>query len=124
VRLLIDANLSPRVVATLRSAGHDVAHVFEIGLGDAADETILAHAGSDQRVIVSSDTDFGALLARRERATPSFVLLRHVNDLSPDAQAELLVAGLPGVESELNDGAVVSFARGRVRTRRLPFGRT
>jgi len=31
-------------------------------------------------VIVSSDTDFGALLARHDRATPSFVLLRHVND--------------------------------------------
>jgi predicted nuclease of predicted toxin-antitoxin system len=73
------------------------------------------------RVIVSSDTDSGALLARRDRSMPSFVLLRHFNDLTPDEQADLLIRGLPGVEDELRAGAVVSFARGRVRARRLPF---
>lgn len=122
MRLLIDANLSPRVADALRDGGHDVVHVFDIGLADASDEAILARAESERRVIVSSDTNFGALLARHDRATPSFVLLRHVNDLTPDQQAALLVAGLPGVEGELQEGAVVSFARGRVRSRRLPFG--
>jgi predicted nuclease of predicted toxin-antitoxin system len=123
VRLLIDANLSPRVATALADAGHDVVHVFEIGLADASDQSILARAESEGRVIVSSDSDFGALLSRHHRATPSFVLLRHVNDLTPSEQATLLIAGLANVESELQEGAVVSFARGRVRTRRLPFDR-
>ncbi len=97
--------------------------MFETSLADASDESILARAESDERTVVSSDSDFGDLLARHDRATPSFVLLRHVNDLSPDEQAALLIAGLPRVNAELQEGAVVSFARGRVRTRRLPFDR-
>lgn len=74
-------------------------------------------------MIVSSDSDFGALLARQERVAPSLVLLRHSNALTPDQQADMLVAGLPTVEDELDAGAVVTFARRRVRVRRLPFTR-
>jgi predicted nuclease of predicted toxin-antitoxin system len=123
VKLLVDANLSPRVVSALNAAGHDVVHVFDVGLGSATDRVILLWAESRSRTIVSSDSDFGALLARHDRARPSFVLLRHLNDLSVDEQITLLVAGLPAVEQELDAGAVVTFARGRVRSRRLPFGR-
>jgi len=32
MRLLVDENLSPRVARLLREAGHDAAHVVEIGL--------------------------------------------------------------------------------------------
>jgi hypothetical protein len=32
---------------------------------------------------------------------PSFVLLRHLNDLTPDEQAELLIRSPSGVEDEL-----------------------
>jgi hypothetical protein len=53
---------------------------------------------------VSSDTDFGALLARSQSSEPSFVLLRHVNDLGVDDQALLLVAVLPTVAGELERG--------------------
>lgn len=71
--------------------------MFNIGLTSASDAVTLAHADHDQRVIVSSDSDFGALLARHERVTPSLVLLRHSNDLTADQQADMLVAGLPTV---------------------------
>ena len=73
---------------------------------------------------MSSDSDFSAVLARYGRSEPSFVLLRHANDLGVDEHAELLVIGLPAVEAELVAGAVVTFARGRVRSRRLPFRTT
>lgn len=122
MRLLIDANLAPRVVAALTDAGHDAIHVFDIGLGTASDSEILERAAADERAIVSSDSDFGTLLARHNRSTPSVVLLRHSNDLSVDEQATLLVASLPLVEDELRRGAVVTLARGRIRTRQLPFG--
>jgi uncharacterized protein with PIN domain len=55
LRFLVDANLSPRVVARLRLEGHDVVHVGEVGLLTADDETILAHASRDERAIVSAD---------------------------------------------------------------------
>ena len=122
MRLLVDANLSPRVAELLNEAGHDVRHVLEIGLGSASDAAILASADADGRVVVSSDSDFGALLARQVRASPSFVLIRHMNQLTPEAQAPLLIAAISQAEAELEGGAVVTIARGHVRVRTLPFG--
>ncbi len=121
MRLLIDANLSPRVAALLRAAGHDTRHVVDVGLGTASDADILAWAADHDHVVVSSDSDFSALLARHRRANPSFVLLRHLNELTPDRQAALLLANLPGLAADLAAGAVVTFSRDRVRIRSLPF---
>jgi predicted nuclease of predicted toxin-antitoxin system len=121
VRLLIDANLSPRVAAFLRDGGHDACHVVDVGLGSASDGEILAWAGSKDRIIVSSDSDFGALLARIGGTKPSFVLLRHLNQLTPDQQAELLRVNLPSVADDLSADAVVTFLRDRIRVRSLPF---
>jgi predicted nuclease of predicted toxin-antitoxin system len=121
VRLLVDANLAPIVAARLRDAGHDALHVVEIGLHSASDVEILDRAAADDRVVVSSDSDFGAILARRGQAKPSFVLLRHRNELTPGEQAELLVANLSELVAELEAGAVVTFTRSAIRLRRLPF---
>lgn len=70
MRLLVDANLSPRVVSSLVESGYDAVHVFDIGLADASDPVILLRAADEHRVIVSSDTDFGALLARSQSSEP------------------------------------------------------
>ncbi len=123
MRFLVDANLSPRVVADLNSAGHDAVHVFERDLGNATDHAILEAAGADDRVIVSSDTDFGALLARHDRHKPSFILLRHDNQLTPYQQAGVLIANLEEIAHALDVGAVVTFDRTRIRVRRLPITR-
>jgi predicted nuclease of predicted toxin-antitoxin system len=120
VRLLIDANLSPRVAAKLREAGHDAVHVADVGLLSASDEAILAHAVASHQVIVSADTDFGELLAVSGAARPSVVLLRSADRLTPYQQAALLADNLPAVAAELDRGAVVSIARGRLRVRQLP----
>jgi predicted nuclease of predicted toxin-antitoxin system len=121
VRLLIDANLSPRVAALLDGAGFEAIHVVDVGLLTAADEAILAYAAANELVIVSADTDFGELLATSRGAVrPSVVLLRSADHLTPDQQAALLVANLPAVADELKTGALVSIARGRLRMRSLP----
>jgi predicted nuclease of predicted toxin-antitoxin system len=63
VRLLIDQILAARVAARLRDAGHDVVHVAERGMAAADDDQVLGLAVAEARVLVSEDTDFGALLA-------------------------------------------------------------
>jgi predicted nuclease of predicted toxin-antitoxin system len=121
VRLLVDANLSPRVAVQLNSAGFEAVHVADVGLLTAADDVILAYAESNGLVIVSADTDFGELMAAsRGAVSPSVVLLRSADHLTPDQQAELLAANLLAVADELNAGALVSIARGRLRVRSLP----
>lgn len=121
MRLLIDQNVAQRVATLLRDAGHDAVHVAERGLSSADDDAIVALALSEARVIVSEDTDFGALLARSGAQLPSFLLLRGAEPLRPEDQAALLLANLGAVEDDLARGAVVVFARGRVRVRPLPI---
>jgi predicted nuclease of predicted toxin-antitoxin system len=73
-------------------------------------------------VIVSADGDFGELLAASRGATrPSVVLLRSADRFTPDEQAALLAANLPVVAGDLETGAVVTIARGRMRIRSLPI---
>jgi predicted nuclease of predicted toxin-antitoxin system len=120
VRLLIDANLSPRLAVRLRAAGHDAVHVADIGMLSASDQAILAHAAGSGLVIISADTDFGELLAVSGATRPSVVLLRSADHLTPGQQATLLIANLPAVAAELDSGAAVSIARGRLRVRPLP----
>jgi Domain of unknown function (DUF5615) len=59
MRLLLDNNLSPKLVEPLVAAGHDVAHVRDHGMASADDPSVLALAVETLRVLVSADSDFG-----------------------------------------------------------------
>jgi predicted nuclease of predicted toxin-antitoxin system len=111
VRLVVDANLSPTVAQRLTAAGHDAVHVVEIGWVSAGDEAILAWSDANGRVVVSSYTDFGALLGRRTLASPSFVLIRHMNELTPSAQADLRIAAI-GEAGASSRSRAAAFASG------------
>jgi predicted nuclease of predicted toxin-antitoxin system len=89
VRLLIDANLSPKVAAALSKAGLESVHVGDVGLLTAPDRGILDYAAANALVIVSADSDFGELLAAARGATrPSVVLLRMRSSPSREAGCE------------------------------------
>jgi len=122
VRFLVDANMSPRVAELLRSNGHEAVAVREIGLADASDDEILDRAASDERIVVSHDTDFGTLLAFRSLSQPSFILIRSSDPMTPTDHAALIVANLDAISADLEAGAIVVFARGHLRVRRLPVG--
>jgi predicted nuclease of predicted toxin-antitoxin system len=123
LRFLVDANLSPRVAARLRTAGHDVTHVADEGLLTADDQTILAHASGTGRTVISADADFATLIAVGRRSEPSLVLLRSAVRLTPEEQANLILANLDAVATDLGSGAVVSIGRGHLRVRLLPVRR-
>ena len=118
---VVDANLSPRLAALLRDAGHDAVHVRDIGLRTASDDEIIDYAISADRIIISHDTDFGTLLAYRELSKPSFILIRSSDPVDVDHQARLIVANLDAMSDDLETGAIAVFARGRLRIRRLPL---
>ncbi|MDX2237714.1 MAG: DUF5615 family PIN-like protein [Hyphomonadaceae bacterium] len=63
LKLLIDSCVAHAVARALRAAGHDVATVMERG-PDPGDASILALAATENRVIVTIDTDFGTLVFR------------------------------------------------------------
>jgi predicted nuclease of predicted toxin-antitoxin system len=97
-----------------------VTHVSDEGLLSADDLLILAHASSNGRIGISADTDFATLLAVGGRSEPSLVLLRSADRLTPDQQANLILANLDAVASDLDSGAVVTIGYGHLRLRTLP----
>lgn len=105
----------------LREAGHDAAHVVEVGLGNTDDPVILGAAADDARIVVTADTDFDALLAARGTSSPSVVMLRSSDHLTPDEQAQLIVTVTTRVGGELEDGAIASVTPQRIRLRSLPI---
>ncbi len=121
MRLLLDNNLSPLLVALLEAASHDVTHVRDLGLAAASDNQVLTRARDEVRVLISADTDFGTLLARTGGSAPSVVILRRTQGRRAAQIAELLTANLPHLEADLAAGAVVVIRDDNLRIRRLPF---
>ena len=118
--LLLDQGLPRSTGALLAQAGWDVTHVSEIGMSRADDIEILKRARTDERVRVTLDSDFHALLATSGERGPSVLRVRK-EGLDADALAALLQAVWPTVESALADGAMVTVTDRSIRVRRLPI---
>lgn len=122
MKFLIDQCLSADVAEGLRAAGHDALHTATCGLHRADDTAILAWAASQDRIIVSADTDFGALLAAQRAKKPSAILYRRRTRRRPHEQLLILLANLPAVEKDLEAGAIVVIEDHNLRVRNLPIG--
>ena len=121
MRLLADVHISPRTVVFLQRLGHDVVRV---GIGGylwstATDHDIVAAAVADDRIIVTQDVDFSAIVALSNSSRPSVVLLR-LATARIEVINELLDRALPLVAQDLAEGALVTVEQHHVRVRRLP----
>jgi predicted nuclease of predicted toxin-antitoxin system len=125
LKFLVDSAVSPEVATGLRGLGHDAVHVSDYGLATSTDETILKRAEVEGRILVTSDTDFGDLLAESGASRPSIVLFRRSSG-KPSDEKPLLARALskPEVCDSLERGGIVVVDPRRVRIRKLPLGST
>ena len=120
MRFLGDAGVSPKTIAHLRQTGHDAVHVRERGLAKAADAAICDFARSDDRVVLTFDLDFGAILALDVQTSPSVIIFRLTDETAPSVNARLDVV-IRDQSSTLQEGALVLVEDSRYRVRTLPI---
>ena len=120
MRLLVDEALQDAVAHRLATAGHDTTHVRILGLAGHTDDEVMALAIADERILVTTDTDFGTILALTGADGPSVLLLRGIGD-TVDERVDALLDVLPRAERVLSEGAVVVIEPDRYRIRYLPI---
>jgi predicted nuclease of predicted toxin-antitoxin system len=121
VKFLVDENLSPAVAKALVELGHDAVHVDELGAQGVPGDGIMALAAAQSRVIISADTDFGALLASTRATKPSVILVRTLITQRPSQLAATVAGHLDLIEAELLSGAIAAFGKDALRVRPLPL---
>jgi predicted nuclease of predicted toxin-antitoxin system len=121
MRFLVDNALSPVLATLLTRAGHDALHVRTIELQRAEDLVIFDKAAADDRIVVSADTDFGALLTARRVQKPSVIQFRGPGSRKPDVLARAILSNLSQLIDALEHGSIVTFEPSRVRVRALPI---
>ncbi len=108
-------------VEVLRSLGHDVEHVRDIGKSSISDSEILMPARTEGRTVLTFDLDFGDLMAAAGEALPSVVIVRTRNQ-RPGVATPRIVDVAGRFRRDLESGAVVIIEDSRCRLRRLPLG--
>ncbi len=117
MRILVDENVPRDLVVWLRMTGHDVLLASEIKAG-ADDIEWAACAEQEQRVLLTSDKDFGELVFRDRLTTHGIVLLRLDHLPVPE-----ILARLQSVWSVLEAnpaGCFIVSTESKVRVRHLP----
>ena len=71
MRLLLDQNLSRHLRGLLEGSKFDAIDTRSLGLQRANDAEIVDVALRERRIIVSADSDFGAILSARQAQKPS-----------------------------------------------------
>jgi predicted nuclease of predicted toxin-antitoxin system len=123
VTFLIDNALSPVVAELLRQAGFDAVHIRDYAMQSSPDPDVFDRADVEGRVLVSADSDFATILASRNVARPSLILLREpLSQSLPSQQATVLLMNLPTILPALAAGSVVTMRADRIRVRQLPLG--
>lgn len=119
-RVLLDQGLPRSAARILVQHGWDAQHVGEIGMSQAEDIAILDLARHQNRVVITLDADFHALLAVSGQAHPSVIRIRQ-EGLKGESIAALVETIFASAGSQLDSGALVTVANGNLRIKLLPI---
>ena len=120
MKFILDQGLPRSSVRLLQEQGHDVVHTGQCGLSRGSDAEIIEFARRQQRVVVTLDSDFHAIMALSEADSPSVIRIR-IEGLRAEGLASLLRKILEKCHDDIIGGAMVSVTERQIRLRRLPL---
>lgn len=115
-------NISPKWVEALASHGHETVHWSSVGRPDASDSDIMAWAKVHDYVVMTSDLDFGEILAITKDSLSSVIQLRDSRN-DPTTMLPLVLKALAKCAADLTRGALVSIDQQHSRLKLLPLSR-
>ncbi len=116
MRFLVDRCAGRRLAEWLRNDGHDVLEAQTLG-PDPGDRALLELANSEDRILVTIDTDFGELIYLHD--VPHAGLVR-LPDVPVEERLALAAEVINRHRQALEDRAVVTIRGGRVRISHPP----
>lgn len=120
MRFLLDMGISKSVAAWLKANGHDAVHLNDENLHTLPDNAILQKASLEKRIILTSDTDFGQLLALSNFQQASVIQFR-TSSFTPDNIRSKLELVLKEFAADLDNEFIITIEDTRFRYRRLPI---
>lgn len=81
MKFLTDENIGFEVIKSLRAIGFDIKSILETNRG-VDDETVLSIANKENRILITTDKDFGELVYINKLVHRGVILLRLKNDSS------------------------------------------
>jgi predicted nuclease of predicted toxin-antitoxin system len=90
MRVIANENVMATVVSELRARGHDVLWIRE-SMPGTTDDTILARAQSEERLVLTHDKDFGELAFRYGLPAECGVILIRLGGTSRQSDFEYVL---------------------------------
>ncbi len=101
MHLLTDQDVYQITVSQLREWGHDVMTAKELGMQQALDENLLRKAKETNRIFITRDKGFGALVFLEESLSAGVILLRVTPMTIEDVHRELYLLFRNHTDNEL-----------------------
>ena len=115
MKFLVDRCAGQRLAAWLRQLGHDVVEARE-RYPEPGDQALLEWAVSEERIVVTIDTDFGELVFAHSHAHCGLVRLP---DVPADQRIALMEQVLTSYARELEAKSIVTIRGQRIRISRF-----
>jgi len=120
MKILVDMNLSPSWSNFLIEKGIETIHWSSIGSHDSTDEEIFSFAKSNDFTILTSDLDFGFILAITNGKKPSVIQIK-AGALSSKKIGGIVVSTIKLLTADIEQGALITIDAHKTRVSLLPL---
>jgi predicted nuclease of predicted toxin-antitoxin system len=119
-KFLLDMGISPKIIPFLKEKGFEVEHCSDLGLGKSSDRAVLKHAIIQKQILLTTDLDFGQLIAVKGLSAPGLIIFRLINP-SVEMMIRRMEAVLENFSIEDIVCSIIIVEPSRIRRTKLPI---